>query len=58
MSVVGRAMALPLWPLHSRIQVDMGCSCLSLDLAGTLPWDKAGPGQSLQDSSGPVTEWK
>ncbi len=58
MSVVGRAMALPLWPPHSRIQVGKGCSYLSPGSVGTLLWDKAGPGQSLLDSSGPARKWK
>lgn len=53
MNVVGRAGALLLWPPRSRIQVDRGCSYLSLGLADTLLSDKAGPGPSLLDSSDP-----
>lgn len=56
MSVVGRAMALLLWPPHSRIRVGRECSYLSPGSAGTLLLDKAGPGQSLLDSSGPRRE--
>lgn len=54
MSVLDTAWVLQLWLLHSKTQADMGCSYLSLDLAGILPWDTARPGQSLQDSSGPM----
>lgn len=54
MSVAGRAVALLLLPLHSKIQVDTGCSSVSLDLVGTPLWDKGGPGVSLRDSSDPA----
>lgn len=54
MSVAGRAVALPLLPLHSKILVDTECSSASLDLVGTPLWDKAGPGARLQDSSDPA----
>lgn len=58
MSVVGRAMALPLWPPHSRTQIGMGRSRLSPGLAGTLLWHKAGAERSLLDSNGPSRERK
>lgn len=56
MSVLDTAWVLQLWLLHSKIQADMGCSYLSLGLAGIRLWDTAEPGQSLQDSSGPMTQ--
>lgn len=56
MSVLDTAWVLQLWLLHSKIQADMGCSYLSLGLAGIRLWDTAGPGQSLQDSSGPMRQ--
>lgn len=58
MSELDKAWVLPLWLLHSKIQVDMGCTYLSLGLAGIPLCDRAGPGQSLQDSSGPMRQWK
>lgn len=58
MSAVGRAVAPPLLPPRSKIQVGTGCSSVSLGLAGTRQWDKAGPGVSPQDSSDPARNWK
>lgn len=58
MSAVGRAVAPPLLPPRSKIQVDTGCSSVSLGLAGTRQWDKAGPGVSPQDSSDPARNGK
>lgn len=58
MSVLDKAWGLLLWLLHSKIQADTGCTYLSLGLAGIHLWDTEGPGQSLQDSSGPRGQWK
>lgn len=57
MSVLDKAWVLPLWLLHSKSQVDTGCIYRSLGWAGIHLCDTAGPGQSLQDSSGPMTQW-
>lgn len=56
MSVLDKAWGLPLWLLHSKSQVGTGCTYQSLGWAGIHLWDTAGPGRSLQDSSGPLTQ--
>lgn len=56
MSAVGRAVVLPLWLPHSRIQVGREYRYLSLSLVGTLLWDKVKPWLTPLDSNAPRRE--